>query len=164
MAQFYVVLGLLDYRLCGTDEKQALLAVARRSAMLSTQPKFILRELLKYLSTQRIVAPGNTVLQDLVSRAVTDERSRVTRLLNCSLWSGYGRTYTSKVASMLGAQSRFLRLVRNDNTVLRASILARQWSKIRLSLSLPLVSCPLFSAIRLFDPYAIPAHWIHSHF
>jgi len=128
MAQFYVVLGLLDYRLCGIDEKQALLAVAQRSAMLSTQPKFILRELLKYLSTQRIVALGNTVLQDLVSRAVTDERSRVTRLLNCSLWSGYGRTYTSKVASMLGAQSRFLRLVRNDNTVLRASILARQWS------------------------------------
>jgi hypothetical protein len=53
--------------------------------MLSTQPKFILREVLEHLSSQRVVAPGYTSLQDLVSQAVTDERKRVTRMLDAAL-------------------------------------------------------------------------------
>lgn len=53
--------------------------------MLSTQPKFILREVLEHLSNQRTVAPGYTFLQDLVSQAVIDERKRVTRKLDASL-------------------------------------------------------------------------------
>ena len=40
--------------------------------MLSTQPIFILREALQYLTNQRIVAPGYTYLQDMVGP--TDSR------------------------------------------------------------------------------------------
>jgi hypothetical protein len=36
---------------------------------------------LQYLAARRIVAPGYTILQDLVSRVVTAERQRITRLL-----------------------------------------------------------------------------------
>ena len=85
LTQRQIILGLLGYRLCGGDEKQALIAFARRAAMLSTQPKFILREVLEHLSNQRTVAPGYTFLQDLVSQAVIDERKRVTRKLTASL-------------------------------------------------------------------------------
>lgn len=85
LAQQRTILGLLDYRLSGSVDKQALIAFAQRAAMLSTQPKFILREVLEHLSSQRIVAPGYTSLQDLVSQAVTDERKRVTRMLDAAL-------------------------------------------------------------------------------
>ena len=85
LAQQRTILGLMDYRLCGSEDKHALVAFARRAAMLLTQPKFILREVLEHLSSQRIVAPGYTSLQDLVSQAVTDERKRVTRMLDAAL-------------------------------------------------------------------------------
>jgi hypothetical protein len=85
LVQQRTILELLDYRLCGSDGKQALIAFAQRAAMLSTQPKFILREVLEHLSSQRVVAPGYTSLQDLVSQAVTDERKRVTRMLDAAL-------------------------------------------------------------------------------
>ena len=41
-------------------------------AMLSAQPVFILREVLQYLTNQRIVAPGYTYLQDMVGRTVSE--------------------------------------------------------------------------------------------
>lgn len=85
LAQQRIILGLLDYRICGSEGRYALAAFARRAAMLSTQPKFILREVLEHLSNQRMVAPGYTSLQDLVSQAVTDERRRVTRMLDAAL-------------------------------------------------------------------------------
>jgi TnpA family transposase len=50
--------------------------------MRSTQPVYILREVVQYLATCRIVAPGYRYLQDLVSRVVTGERNRITRLLD----------------------------------------------------------------------------------
>jgi len=85
LVQQRIILGLLDYSLCGAEERHALVAFAQRPAMLSTQPKFILREVLEYLSNQRIVAPGYTSLQDLISQAVIHERRRVTRLLDAAL-------------------------------------------------------------------------------
>lgn len=54
---------------------------AQRVAMLSTQPIYILRETLQYLTNQRLIAPGYTYLQDMVSRVVTGERRRITGLL-----------------------------------------------------------------------------------
>ena len=53
--------------------------------MLSTQPIYILREVLQRLAKRRTVAPGYTYLQDLVSRAVTGERKRITQLLDQAL-------------------------------------------------------------------------------
>ena len=81
LEQQQVILNLFNYTRCGKAAKQDLEHKARRIAMRSTQPIYILREVLQYLATRRIVAPGYTVLQDLVSRAVTRERQRITHLL-----------------------------------------------------------------------------------
>jgi TnpA family transposase len=85
LAQQQVILDLFDYRLCDGAAKAALELRLQRAAMLSTQPVFILREALTYLTNQRLVAPGYTYLQDLVGRVVAGERCRITRLLERAL-------------------------------------------------------------------------------
>jgi hypothetical protein len=79
------ILKLFGYRLCDAAAKTALDQKAKRVAQLSTQPIFILREMLQYLAHQRVVAPGYTYLQDLIGRTVTGERRRITQLLKDAL-------------------------------------------------------------------------------
>ncbi len=74
LEQQQVILKLFGYQLCDTAAKSELEQKAKRVAMLSTQPIFILREVLQYLTNQRIVAPGYTYLQDMVGRTVSGER------------------------------------------------------------------------------------------
>jgi len=81
LAQQQVILDLFDYRLCDAAAKAALEQKAQRAAMLSTQPIFLLREALAYLTNKRLVAPGYTYLQEMVGRVVAGERRRVTQLL-----------------------------------------------------------------------------------
>ncbi|MBS3962875.1 MAG: Tn3 family transposase [Methylomonas sp.] len=81
LEQQQIILQLFDYRLCDGEAKAALEQKAQRVAMLSTQPIYILRETLQYLTNQRLIAPGYTYLQDMVSRVVTGERRRITSLL-----------------------------------------------------------------------------------
>lgn len=85
LEQQKIILDLFKYRVADQDVKTELEQKARRFAMLSTQPVYILREVLQYMESQRIVAPGYTYLQDLVARAGTSERSRITELLVQSL-------------------------------------------------------------------------------
>jgi hypothetical protein len=76
---------LFDYRLCDAAAKTDLEQKAQRVAMLSTQPIFILREVLQYLVHQRVVVPGYTYMQSMVGQAVSGERLRITRLLDRAL-------------------------------------------------------------------------------
>jgi hypothetical protein len=85
LEQQQAILKLFDYRSCDAAAKEELGRKAQRIAMLSTQPVFILREVLQHLIHQRIVAPGYTYLQDMVGRTVTSERLRVTSLLGQAL-------------------------------------------------------------------------------
>jgi hypothetical protein len=82
LEQQQVILKLFGYQLCDTPAKSDLEQKGKRVAMLSTQPIFILREVLQYLTNQRIVAPGYTYLQDMVGRTVSGERHRITDLLS----------------------------------------------------------------------------------
>jgi TnpA family transposase len=75
------ILELVGYRHCDAPAQQALEEKARRLAMLSTQPLYILRESLQHLTDERVVAPRYTSLQDMVGRVVTQERNRVSDLL-----------------------------------------------------------------------------------
>ncbi len=81
LEQQQIILQLFNYRLADQAAKDELEKKAQRFAMLSTQPIYIMREVLQYLESQRIVIPGYTFLQDLVGRAVTRERNRITELL-----------------------------------------------------------------------------------
>lgn len=81
------VLDLFGYRICDSAARTELEQKAQRIATLSTQPLYILRESLQRLSSERIVAPQYTTMQDMVGRVVTHERSRVTRLLEQTMTS-----------------------------------------------------------------------------
>jgi hypothetical protein len=80
--------------------------------MRSTQPIYILREVLQYLANRHIVAPGYTFLQDLVGRVVTRERQRITHLL--------GRAITPEVAKHLQA------LLESDEGLYQLTILKHE--------------------------------------
>lgn len=107
-----IILTLFNYRLCDRTDKEEVEQKAQRVAMLSTQPIYILREALTHLTNQRIVAPGYTFLQDMVGRAVTGERQRITQLLNKAL--------TSDVEKQLAA------LLEADEGMYRISVLKHE--------------------------------------
>jgi Domain of unknown function (DUF4158)/Tn3 transposase DDE domain len=76
-----IILQLFNYRLCDSDAKVELESKARRVAMLSIQPIYILRELIQHLAGQRVIAPSYRFLQEMIGRVVTGERTRITKLL-----------------------------------------------------------------------------------
>ena len=71
-------LQLFNFRQCDKALRSELEQKARRVATLSTHPLFIMRELLQYLGSERIVVPSYSSMQDLVGRVVTYERNRIT--------------------------------------------------------------------------------------
>ena len=75
------ILKLFRYRLCGHTERAALEAHAIQAARLSSHPVYVLRQLIDHLRQQRIVLPGYSFLQDVVSRALTFERRRIAEVL-----------------------------------------------------------------------------------
>lgn len=79
------ILRLFDYRLCDGTAKDELELRMRRVAMLSTQPLYVLREALRHLANERVVAPGYSFLQELVGRVLTAERRRITQALGQAL-------------------------------------------------------------------------------
>lgn len=85
LEQQHLILKLFEYRFCDGTAREELEQKAQRIAKLSTQPLYLLREMLQHLAQQRIVAPAYTVLQDMVGRVITGELSRVTRLLESVL-------------------------------------------------------------------------------
>ena len=85
LKQRAAILALFQYRLCLADERQRLTLCARQAAQLSSKPIYIFRELLQLLTEQRIVAPGYTMLQDIVSQAVTFEQQRLSAILKAAL-------------------------------------------------------------------------------
>ena len=112
LEQQQVILKLFGYQICDAAAKSKLEQKAQRVAMLSTQPVFILREALQYLTNQRIVAPGYTYLQDMVGRIVSGERQRIILLL--------GQALTPTANKQLGA------LLQADEGMYRISILKHE--------------------------------------
>lgn len=106
------VLELFQYSVCGGKEKADIEAKAERIAMLSTQPVYITREILQYMTTHRIVALSYSSLQDIVGRAVSSERTRITELLN--------NTLTPEVRQRLGS------LLKADEETYSISALKRE--------------------------------------
>ncbi len=112
LAQQQTILTLFAYRRCDRAAREELEHKAQRIALLSTQPLYVVREVLHYLATQRIVAPPYTVLQDLVGRVVTRELHRLTQLL--------GQALPPTVAHQIDA------LLDANETVYRISALKRE--------------------------------------
>lgn len=76
-----IILQLFGYRHCGLEERAALEAHVIRAVRISSRPAYVLRELIDHLRQQRIVLPGYSFIQDVVSRALTFERRRMAEVL-----------------------------------------------------------------------------------
>lgn len=111
-SQQQIILTLFNYRLCDRTAKDDLERKTQRIAMLSTEPVYLLREALQYLSHERFVVPPYTFLQDMIGRVVTHERTRITRLL--------GQALTPAVETQLDA------LLQADDGMYRVSTLKRE--------------------------------------
>ena len=82
------LLELYDYHACAGDERAALSARADQVVRISAKPIYVFQALVQYLETHRVVAPGYSILQDVVSRALGKERGRLTSLLDTRLDEG----------------------------------------------------------------------------
>jgi TnpA family transposase len=81
-AQQRKILDLFGFRACQTDERGALMEKAGQLVRVSPKPIFLFRNLLQHLEQRRIVVPGYSFLQDLVSQALAAERARLTGILD----------------------------------------------------------------------------------
>lgn len=106
------VLALLGYSPWDATALQLLEDRARRMAMRSTQPLYLLREILQCIEQERFEVPRYSTLQDLVGRVVTHERNRVAELLDQAL--------TPAVSQLLDA------LLQADESMYRISALKRE--------------------------------------
>lgn len=85
LRQRQLILDLFNYRACDANERQQLEEKARFAARVSSQPIYVFRELLNMLTEQRIVAPGYSSMQDIVSNALTYEQNRLITIVRKQL-------------------------------------------------------------------------------
>ena len=85
LKQHRMILALYGYRTCGAKERHLLAAKARQAAIVFAKPIYILREMLHLLTEQRIVLPGYSSLQDVVTHALAEEQTRLTTHLRHQL-------------------------------------------------------------------------------
>ena len=83
--QHHMLLAHVDYRRCGAKERTQLAYRASQVARLNAKPVYVFRELWQYVTEQRIVAPGYTLLQDVVGTALTAEQTRLATIPRTNL-------------------------------------------------------------------------------
>lgn len=77
LKQQSLILELFQYRVCGSEERERLKTKAQQVARISSRPIYVFRELLAYLTRGRLVAPGYTVMQELIGDVLQRERERL---------------------------------------------------------------------------------------
>ena len=85
LKQQKLILKYHSYRSCAKKERQELKQKAQQSAMVYSKPVYVFRELINYLTEQQIVLPGYSLMQDIVSIALTSEQNRLTKIINNGL-------------------------------------------------------------------------------
>lgn len=90
-----LILDLFGYRMADQSVRLTLEERALAAARISSRPVYVLRDLIDHLRYQRIVLPGYTYLQDVVRRALSFERTRLSEAL--------GQFITTADAAMLDA-------------------------------------------------------------
>jgi len=85
LKQHDIILSLCQYRRCTAADRQQLAHRARQAAKISSKPVYVFRELLQYLTEQHLVAPGYTMLQDIVGQALSAEDQRLTTIIQTQL-------------------------------------------------------------------------------
>lgn len=75
------ILHLFDYNLCDEKIKRELNQKANQTATIYSNPIYIFNQILTYLESNRIVLPGYSTLQDIVSKSITFEKKRTESLI-----------------------------------------------------------------------------------
>ena len=75
------ILALYKYRICDAEEQKNLALKAQHAATVCSKPVYIFRQLLDYLSEQRIVVPGYSSMQDIIGNALTYEQNRLRTII-----------------------------------------------------------------------------------
>lgn len=76
-----LILQLCQYHRCNDQHRYQIRIKAQQAARVSGKPIYVFRSVWKYLAVQRVVVPGYSFMQDLVTQALLDEQSRLTSLL-----------------------------------------------------------------------------------
>ena len=76
---------LHNYQFCGRRERKLIEKIARNSAKISSKPIFIFREIIHFLEVNRIILPGYSFLQDIVSQSLIAEDQRLKIILQNKL-------------------------------------------------------------------------------
>jgi TnpA family transposase len=77
LKQQSLILELLQYRVCGEEERQQMRMKAQQVAQISSRPIYVFRELMAYLTRQRLIAPGYTVMQEMIGDVLQREKERL---------------------------------------------------------------------------------------
>jgi TnpA family transposase len=77
LKQQNLILELLQYRVCGEEERQQMRKQAQAFAQISSRPIYVFRELMAYLARQRLIAPGYTVMQEMIGDVLQREKERL---------------------------------------------------------------------------------------
>ena len=85
LKQRQLILDLCNYRVCQARQRQELAQRAKAAARTSSKPIYVFRELIGYLTEQRLVAPGYSTLQEIVAQALTAEQTRLTAIIKTKL-------------------------------------------------------------------------------
>lgn len=81
------IIELYGFQFCGQTQKELIEQIAQNSAKISSKPIYIFREILNFLQTQRIILPGYSFLQDVISKALLSEVERLQAILKTRLTS-----------------------------------------------------------------------------
>jgi hypothetical protein len=85
LKQQRVILALCHYRYCDATARPPVAAKAQQAARVCAKPVYIFRALWHYLTTQRLVAPGYTVLQERIGKTLTAEQQRLSTAVRTHL-------------------------------------------------------------------------------
>lgn len=98
-----IIAALGNYQFCGRAQRKMLAQAAQKFAQLSSQPHYLLRELLTFLQTHRIILPGYSSLQDLIAQALRSEAKRLKNQLQNQLTADH----TQQLEKLLSAAASF---------------------------------------------------------
>ena len=111
---------LFGYKLWSHEGSLQLKNRAKLSVKRDISPNFIARELLDFLQTQKIVRPGYTTLQTLVSSALSEERQRLKSCLQEHLTEAHKESLKT--------------LIKKENTLSELAALKQDAKNFKLSI------------------------------
>lgn len=80
-----LIIDLFDYKAWTEEYVTILIKQSRQIIKRDTSPNFIAHELLNFLHNKKIVRPGYSTLQNIVSKTLADERNRLCKIINNEL-------------------------------------------------------------------------------